>query len=108
MELFPGTTYNYPMIMEYCIDYLASSPKHMREALRRGVALPFRKRDTEGNISELKACDNGEMMFQSEPGVYEKVHQIDFTSLYPSIIVKNTIYPLRPKNPHPTGVTSKP
>ena len=28
------------------------------------------------------------MIFQPELGVYEKVHQIDFTSLYPSIIVK--------------------
>ena len=60
------------------------------EALRRSVAVPFRKRDAEGfrNISDLRACDKGGMMFQPEPGVYEKVHQIDFTSLYPSIIVK--------------------
>jgi DNA polymerase, archaea type len=31
------------------------------EALRRGVAVPFRKRDAEGfrNISELRACDKG-------------------------------------------------
>ena len=45
------------------------------EALRRGVVVPFRKLDAEGirNISELRAY------FQSEPGVYEKVHQIDFT-----------------------------
>ena len=32
-------------------------------------------------------------MFQPEPGVYEKVHQIDFTSLYPSIIVKYNLSP---------------
>ncbi len=65
------------------------------EALRRGVAVPFRKRDAERvrNISELKACDKGGMMFQPEPGVYEKVHQIDFTSLYPSIIVKYNLSP---------------
>jgi hypothetical protein len=40
------------------------------------------------DISELKAADKGGMIFQPELGVYEKVHQIDFTSLYPSIIVK--------------------
>jgi DNA polymerase, archaea type len=53
------------------------------EALRRGLAVPFRKRDAEGlrNISELKVCDKGGMIFQPEPGVYEQVHQIDFTSL---------------------------
>lgn len=28
MELFPGTTYNYLMIVKYCIDYLASNPKY--------------------------------------------------------------------------------
>jgi len=57
------------------------------EALRRGIAVPFRKRDAEciRNISELRASDKGGMIFQPEPGVYEKVHQIDFTFLYPSI-----------------------
>jgi DNA polymerase I len=57
------------------------------EALRRGIAVPFRKRDAESirNISELKASDKGGMIFQPEPGVYERVHQIDFTSLYPSM-----------------------
>ncbi len=65
------------------------------EALRRGIVVPFRKRDTEAlrNISELKACDKGGMIFQPEPGVYEKVHQLDFTSLYPSIIVKYNLSP---------------
>jgi len=65
------------------------------EALRRGVAVPFRKRDAEAvrNISDLRASDKGGMMFQPEPGVYEKVHEIDFTSLYPSIIVKYNLSP---------------
>jgi len=65
------------------------------EALRRGIAVPFRKRDAASirNISELKASDKGGMIFQPEPGVYEKVHQIDFTSLYPSIIVKYNLSP---------------
>ena len=65
------------------------------EALRRGIAVPFRKRDAESirNITELKASDKGGMIFQPEPGVYEKVHQIDFTSLYPSIIVKYNLSP---------------
>jgi len=63
--------------------------------LRRGIAVPFRKRDAESirNITELKASDKEGMIFQPEPGVYEKVHQIDFTSLYPSIIVKYNLSP---------------
>ncbi len=65
------------------------------EALRRGMAVPFRKSDAENarKITDLKACDRGGMMFQPQPGVYEQVHQIDFTSLYPSIIVKYNLSP---------------
>ncbi|HOV52183.1 MAG: DNA polymerase [Methanosaeta sp. PtaB.Bin018] len=50
------------------------------------MAVPFRKREAEGrkNISELRACDKGGMIFQPLPGVYERVHQIDFASLHPS------------------------
>jgi DNA polymerase, archaea type len=78
------------------------------EALRRGVAVLFRKRDAEGfrNISELRACDKGGMMFQPEPGVYEKVHQIDFTSLYPSIIVKYNLSPETIEHPEMKGFLS--
>jgi len=65
------------------------------EALRRGVAVPFRKSDAESarKLTDLRASDRGGMMFQPEPGVYERVHQIDFTSLYPSIIVKYNLSP---------------
>ena len=78
------------------------------EALRRGVAVPFRKRDAEivRNISELRSCDKGGMMFQPEPGVYEKVHQIDFTSLYPSIIVKYNLSPETLEHPEIEGFLS--
>jgi len=78
------------------------------EALRRGVAVPFRKRDAEGlrNFSELKACDKGGMILQPEPGVYEKVHQIDFTSLYPSIIVKYNLSPETIEHPELKGFLS--
>lgn len=53
--------------------------------LRRGVAVPFMEQDAEEvrNISELKVCNKGGMIFQLEPGLYEKVHQIDFTLTLP-------------------------
>lgn len=78
------------------------------EALRRGIAVPFRKRDAEGvrGFTELKACDKGGMIFQPEPGVYEKVHQIDFTSLYPSIIVKYNLSPETLEHPERKGFLS--
>ncbi len=75
------------------------------EALRRGVAVPFRKRDVEHvrNFCELKSSDKGGMMFQPEPGLYEKVSQLDFTSLYPSIIVKYNLSPETLEHPEKKG-----
>jgi DNA polymerase I len=46
------------------------------------------------------------MMFQPEPGLYEKVHQIDFTSLYPSIIVKYNLSPETIEHPELKGFLS--
>lgn len=65
------------------------------EALHRGIAVPFRKKDAERlrPLPELKARDKGGMMFQPQPGVREKVYQIDFISLYPSIIVNYNLSP---------------
>ncbi|MDM7933894.1 MAG: type B DNA-directed DNA polymerase, partial [Methanothrix sp.] len=78
------------------------------EALRRGIAVPFRKRDAECQrcISDLKASDRGGMIFQPEPGVYERVHQLDFTSLYPSIIVKHNLSPETLEHPEQRGFLS--
>ncbi|HVN66305.1 MAG TPA: type B DNA-directed DNA polymerase [Methanomicrobiales archaeon] len=72
------------------------------EALRRGIAVPFRKRDPEvpRGASELAACDKGGLIFQPDPGVYTDVHELDFTSLYPAIIVK---YNLSPEVPDGQG-----
>ncbi|RLF80747.1 DNA polymerase I, partial [Thermococci archaeon] len=69
------------------------------EALKMGIAVPFRKRDAENTrtLEELKLVDRGGMIFQPEPGVYEKVFQLDFTSMYPAIIVK---YNLSPESPN--------
>ncbi|WP_048098149.1 type B DNA-directed DNA polymerase [Archaeoglobus sulfaticallidus] len=65
------------------------------EALRRGIAVPFRKRDAEKprRIEELRRNDKGGLILQPEPGVYENVSQIDFTSMYPAIIVKYNLSP---------------
>jgi DNA polymerase I len=65
------------------------------EAVRRGIAVPFRKADVEGvrKFASLLAADRGGMMFQPAAGVYGNVHEIDFTSMYPSIIVKSNLSP---------------
>ncbi|NYT05861.1 MAG: type B DNA-directed DNA polymerase, partial [Methanomicrobiales archaeon] len=65
------------------------------EALSRGIAVPFRKRDPETvrRCSSLRTADRGGMMFQPEPGVYGMTTQLDFTSLYPAIIVRYNLSP---------------
>ncbi|HQF17617.1 MAG: DNA polymerase [Methanosaeta sp. PtaB.Bin039] len=78
------------------------------EALGRGISVPFRKGDAEiaRSVSDLRDCDKGGMMFQPEPGVYEDVHQIDFTSLYPTIIVKYNLSPETVGDPQRSGFLS--
>lgn len=75
------------------------------EAVRRGISVPFRKEDAERTrgLSELRAADKGGMMFQPSAGIYDKVHQIDFTSLYPSIIVKHNLSPETIEDPGRSG-----
>lgn len=71
------------------------------EAVRRGIVVPFRKADVETirKIADLHAADRGGMMFQPVAGVYQDVDEIDFTSMYPSIIVMSNLSPetLSPK-----------
>lgn len=75
------------------------------EALLRGIAVPYRKTDAEDlrNVNGLRACDRGGMMFQPVPGLYEDVFQIDFTSLYPSVIVLYNLSPETVTNPEKPG-----
>ncbi|MGA2918149.1 type B DNA-directed DNA polymerase [Methanoregula sp.] len=65
------------------------------EAVRRGIAVPFRKNDVESarKCTALQAADRGGMMFQPLPGIYPDVDEIDFTSMYPTIIVLENLSP---------------
>ncbi|MFA7694682.1 MAG: type B DNA-directed DNA polymerase [Methanoregula sp.] len=71
------------------------SSYEIREAVRQGIAVPFRKSEPEQvrTIAALQAADRGGMMFQPVPGTYESVEEIDFTSMYPSIIVRENLSP---------------
>ena len=71
------------------------SSYEIREAVRQGIAVPFRKSEPEQlrTLAALQAADRGGMMFQPVPGTYEDVGEIDFTSLYPSIIVHENLSP---------------
>src|SRR5690606_24987268 len=84
------------------------SPYEVYEALRRGPAFPFRKKHPEsvGEISDLRRSQRGGSGLQPEPGLYEMVSQIDFTSLYPSIIVKHNLSPETLRHPEKRGFLS--
>jgi len=75
------------------------------EALRLGIAIPFRKSDPEAvrRFCDLKSADRGGMMFQPVAGLYEQVSEIDFTSLYPSIIVRYNLSPETLAHPDKKG-----
>jgi DNA polymerase I len=75
------------------------------EAVKQGIAVPFRKSDPEmiRHISRLQAADRGGMMFQPAPGIYENVEELDFTSLYPSIIVQSNLSPETIEYPERAG-----
>jgi DNA polymerase, archaea type len=65
------------------------------EAVKRGIVVPFRKADPEivRKLTALRAADRGGMMFQPAPGIYAHVDELDFTSMYPSIIVNFNLSP---------------
>ncbi|MFA4876106.1 MAG: type B DNA-directed DNA polymerase [Methanoregula sp.] len=75
------------------------------EAIRRGIAVPFRKSDAEvvRKFGLLKGADRGGMMFQPHPGIFGNVDEIDFTSMYPTIIVQENLSPETIGHPERTG-----
>lgn len=64
-------------------------------ALRKGVMIPLYKNDheTEKTLDELFTMDRGGIALQPDPGIYEDVYEIDFSSMYPSIIVRYNLSP---------------
>ena len=75
------------------------------EAIRRGIAVPYRKKDPEAArpCTDLREMDRGGMMYQPSAGVYWDVAEIDFTSLYPSIIVRQNLSPETIRSPEKAG-----
>ncbi len=61
----------------------------MREALRRGILIPLQKRQTERFKSalELNAADGGGLNYRPIIGVHKHVAELDFFSMYPSIMM---------------------
>ncbi|MEW5940437.1 MAG: DNA polymerase domain-containing protein, partial [Chloroflexota bacterium] len=67
----------------------------MLTALRNGVMVPIQKQQVEGTktLIELIRADHGGLIYQPLIGVHGHVAQIDFSSMYPAIMVKHNISP---------------
>ncbi|MGD8406388.1 MAG: DNA polymerase domain-containing protein [Anaerolineales bacterium] len=64
-------------------------------ALRSDVLVPVTKQQVERrkSLKDLVSADRGGLIYQPIVGVHKNVAQIDFTSMYPAIIVKHNISP---------------
>ena len=73
----------------------AISAMQSDHALRGGNLLRWKKNVPEDfkSVSQLVVCDRGGMIHQPSPGVHEDVLEMDFASMYPSIISRFNISP---------------
>jgi len=67
----------------------------MIAALRNDVLIPFTKQQAEQTktLASLIRADKGGLIYQPIIGVHSNVAQLDFASMYPSIIVQHNISP---------------
>ena len=67
----------------------------MLTAIRNGVMVPVQKQQVEGKktLTELIRADHGGLIYQPIIGLHGNVAQIDFSSMYPAIMVKHNISP---------------
>jgi DNA polymerase-2 len=64
-------------------------------ALRQGILVPWHKQQAEApkNLLELVHADMGGMVYQPTIGLHENVAEVDFVSMYPSIMAHFNISP---------------
>ena len=68
-----------------------------REARARGVLVPWRswRHERFKTMRQLHEADRGGFTFSPAVGLHEDVHELDFASLYPNIIVTRNVSPER-------------
>jgi DNA polymerase-2 len=73
----------------------AISAMQVAVALRRGVLVPYKKREPEEFKSgtELVVADKGGLTYLPRPGLHENVGELDFASMYPSLMARYNISP---------------
>ncbi|MFQ5580752.1 MAG: DNA polymerase domain-containing protein, partial [Nitrospiria bacterium] len=67
----------------------------MNLAFQENILIPWRKREPEGfkSASQLLLSDKGGLTYTPKLGFHEEVGELDFASMYPSIMVKYNISP---------------
>ncbi|KAA8922238.1 type B DNA-directed DNA polymerase [Thermoplasma sp.] len=88
-------SYLPPLYVSIVTPGTAVSSMELAEAIRKGMLVPFKKDDHESpkTKDEMMEKDRGGLIFQPIPGVYDDVYEIDFSSMYPSIIVRYDLTP---------------
>jgi len=64
------------------------------EAVRRGILIPGTRAGTGGNVltaKEIAYTDRGALILSPQIGLHENIGELDFESLFPSILVKENI-----------------
>jgi DNA polymerase-2 len=71
------------------------SSMQMQTALRLGILVPWHKQQAEQpkTALDLFGSDQGGLVYQPIPGLYSHVAEIDFISMYPSIMARFNISP---------------
>ncbi len=71
------------------------SAMQVATALRRGILVPWQKRQPESLKTgvDLLVADKGGLVYTPIPGLHEHVAELDFTAMYPSIMVRFNISP---------------
>jgi DNA polymerase elongation subunit (family B) len=64
-------------------------------AFQDGILIPWRKREPEAfkGADQLLKSDKGGLVYSPRPGFYEEVAEIDFASMYPSLMARYNISP---------------
>ena len=73
----------------------AISAMQVAAALAQGILVPYKKREPEEfkTGAELVATDKGGLTYLPRPGLHENVGELDFASMYPSLMDRYNISP---------------
>lgn len=73
----------------------ALSSLQLSWAFRNGYLIPARKREPEEfkSAATLLLADRGGLIFQPDMGYHEQVAELDFVSMYPTIMVEHNVSP---------------